>query len=114
MNKWATPIEIDDVTAAFPANVTGVILPPIEDVPEEFHYFGDTKWNKLVSLWFYKGLPEGAEFKARKGVDVDVALRQLGACLGSLQPKHEHKDAGVAYLMSLFFEDIVIPDEPAK
>jgi len=111
MGKWATPIEINDATMAFPANVTGTILPPIEDIPEDFHRLYGTKWNKIVSRWFYNGLPEGTEFKARDGIDTDIALRQLGACLGSYQPKHEHKEAGVAYLMSLFFEDVILPKE---
>lgn len=32
--------------------------------------------------------------------------RHISACLGSYEPKHEHKIAGVAYLLSLWFEPV--------
>ena len=42
----------------------------------------------------------------KQGISLSLALRHLGACLSSWEPKHEHKTAGVAYLMSLWFEDL--------
>jgi hypothetical protein len=40
----------------------------------------------------------------------DNAFRALQACLGSFAPKHEHKIAGVAYLLSEWCEPA--PDAP--
>jgi len=33
---WSIPKDVDDASVAFPANVIGKILPPMEDIPEEF------------------------------------------------------------------------------
>lgn len=103
------PTDVDDVMLAFPAHVVGKYLPEYEDIPEEFKR-GRTKWNDVMSQWFFKGLPGETEFIPKKDIDGSKALRHLKACLGSYEPSHEHKEAGVAYLMSLWFEDIIIPE----
>lgn len=83
-------------------------LPPWETLPREFQQ-GDTKWNRVASRWFFSGLPKGTIFSPKAGIDVQEALRHLAAILASFEPKQEHKEAGVAYLMSLWFYDIEIP-----
>ena len=106
-----TPIEVDAAMLAFPANVMGKYLPAKEDIPEEFWSRGNP-WAKLVSTWFYSGLPALPVF--REGVDPVHATRHLHVCMRSYEPKHEHKTAGVAYLMSLWCESPNIPDvDPA-
>ena len=99
------PIEVDQVTLAFPANV-GKFLPARDDIPEEFWQHGNP-WAKLVSTWFFSGLPRLPMFK--EGVDASMAVRHLATCMGSFEPKHEHKTAGVASLMSLWCESPEIP-----
>jgi hypothetical protein len=42
----------------------------------------------------------------KEGVDGNLAFRHLSAIQRSFTPKHEHKEAAVAYLASLWFEDV--------
>lgn len=103
---WSQPKEVSQVELAFPANVIGKFLPPKDDIPEE--YWDGHEMTRLASHWFYHGL-KGYTFVPKEGVDRTKALRQIGACLGSFEPKHEHKEAGVGYLLDLFFKEIKEP-----
>jgi len=40
------------------------------------------------------------------GIDQNKALRHIKAILGSFEPKHEHKEAAAAYLLSLWFKSV--------
>ena len=104
------PKDVNDVMEAFPSRVVGEYLPEWKDIPKEFQG-RSTKWNTLGARWFFEGLPEGTEFVPKEGIVVEKALRHLKVCLGSFEPGHEHKDAGVAYLMSLWFEDVIVPEK---
>jgi hypothetical protein len=81
------------------------ILPPREEIPAEF-YNGRTPWNEVFSKWFFSGLPEGTSFICKSGVVGQTAYDHLRAIIKSFEPKHEHKEGAVAWLMSLWFEDI--------
>lgn len=96
---WSQPQQISDVMLAFPASVIGTLLPPMSEIPQEFH---DSRnpWCKIASDLFFNG---GHLPKSRHGVDRNNAARHLRAVLGSFEPKHEHKEAGAAYLMSLWY-----------
>ena len=98
-----TPQDVDDLTMAFPASVKH-LMPTREEIPEDF-LRGRTKWNDLVGHWFFRGL-EGAEFTPRDGIDQAKALSHIKTVLGSFEPKHEHKEAAVAYLLSLWFKRV--------
>lgn len=107
-----TPKRIDSIDGVFPTTIEG-FLPPMSEIPEEFKR-SHTEWNKLFSRWFYSGLPKGTEFVPREGINRDEAIRHIRYCMKSFEPKHEHKEAGVAYLLSLWFERVEIPqDAPA-
>ena len=86
----------------FPVSVSGM-MPPYESVPQEFKR-GTTKWNTLFSEWFYAGL-KSLVLTPKPGIDRGEALGVIKAVMGSFEPKHEHKEAAVAYLLSLWFED---------
>lgn len=103
------PKKVDQATMVFPDQVIGEYLPDYASIPEEFKQ-GHTKWNQIVCEWFFNGLPKGTKFVPKDDIDKTEALRHIQTCLGSFQPKHEHKEAGVAYLLSLWFEDIIIPE----
>jgi hypothetical protein len=94
--------EIDDVTAAFPADV-GSLMPPYADIPREFKH-GRTKWNRLFSDMFYFGL-SSLQLAPRDGIDKQKAWRHIRTISQSFQPAHEHKEAAVAYLLDQWFED---------
>jgi len=108
-DDWTTPQEISDVEIAFPAHVLNR-MPEWDEIPPEFKRHRGTRWNELMARWFYDGL-KGHEFCAKEGVDKDAALRHLMAILGSYEPKHEHKEAAVAYLMSLWFTKVTVGNE---
>ena len=95
--------EIDDATMAFPANVEH-LMPKWQDIPGGFKNGNmRTEWNQLVSAWFFRGL-SSLKLVPMDGVDTSKAMRHLSAIMRSYEPKHEHKEAAVAYLMSLWFE----------
>ena len=82
-------------------------LPKWNDIPEEFKDRNcRTPENDLVSTWFFKGLTENdvERLRPRDGVDKEKALAACSACLCSWAPKHEHKEAGVAYLIREWFD----------
>ena len=94
--------ELDGVSAAFPTTVKG-FMPEYKDLPKEYTH-GDTKWHKLVADMFFCGLKK-LDLKPREGVDPKKAMRHIRYVLGSWEPKHEHKTAGVAWLLNEWFED---------
>jgi hypothetical protein len=99
------PQEVSDLDLAFPTRHEE-LLPKWEDIPENFRNMNDrSKWAQLVSDWFYYGLSK-LEGKTKEGIDSTMAIRHIKAILGDWGPKHEHKMAGCAYLLSLWFEEI--------
>jgi hypothetical protein len=96
--------EVSDVDIAFAARALDW-MPSWDEIPEEFKY-GDTEWNKIVSRWFFRGLSEKVEFHPKKGVDAEKAFRVIQATMGSFAPKHEHKEAACAYMLSEWFTKI--------
>lgn len=95
------PTAVDDATLVFPAYVSH-LMPPMNEIPEEFRE-GGSVWNEFARDMFFEGLPD-LKLHMVPGVDGDTAFRQLRAICGSFQPKHEHKEATIAYLSSLWFE----------
>jgi hypothetical protein len=107
------PQEVDEVFFAFPANVIDVLIPKEEEIPEEFrdNWHRDSHyWCKIVNDWFAGALGEDFGLYPKEGIDAQKAGRHCNAALRSFQPSHEHKIAGVAYLMSLWFKT---PEERA-
>lgn len=94
------PIAVTDRDMAFGGKCTE-ILPPMAEIPTEFHRQGSV-WLDWQSDWFYNGLKRYPVAKA--GIDLNLAMNNLKCIQGSFAPKHEHKQAGVAYLASLWFE----------
>ena len=103
MKKHIDPQEIDDATVVFPVSVAS-LMPDKADIPEDIMR-RHSKWCRVTSDWFFCGLHD-AKWKPRKGVDQRKALRHVGTILGSWEPKHEDKEAAVAYLLSQWFEDV--------
>jgi len=98
--------EVSDVDVAFGARALEW-MPPMEDIPEEFKEFpGRTEWHQIVSAWFFDGLSENVKFYPKDGVDAEKAFKVMRATLGSFAPKHEHKEAAVAYMLSEWFDKV--------
>lgn len=96
--------DLTDADLVFPARALSW-MPTMEQIPKEFRD-GDTEWNQIASQWFYAGISDDAEFVPREGIDPVKAVRALKATLGSYAPKHEHKEAAVAYMMSCWFTKV--------
>ncbi len=104
--------EISDAEAAFPANPP---LPKWDEIPEDFRkgWAGSSHpWCRIPSKWFFKGgtLDEFG-LTPKDGVNADAAMRAIMACLRSFAPKHEHKIAGVGFMLSEWFD---LNEPPAK
>ena len=108
IDQWAVPQDVDGITIAFPANVCGTLLPPRDILPDEFRtgwHRDSNQWCKLAETWFFSGLH--GKFVTKNGIDETKAIRHLSACMGSFEPKHEHKIGGVGWLMSRWFVKFV-------
>ena len=103
------PIEIDDVSLAFPADALDY-MPAWEDIPEDFRN-GHTPWNEFQRTWFFEGLSKRFSFVPAtvdgETLNARNIYRQLVAIQSSYAPKHEHKEAAVAYLASIWMESMV-------
>jgi hypothetical protein len=78
-------------------------LPEHSLIPEEF-VKSQTKWNRLFNDMFFCGLAS-LQLVPHEGVDTVKAQRHIKALMKSFDPRHGRKEAGVAYLMSQYFED---------
>lgn len=79
------------------------LLPKYEEIPEEFKK--SRHWAvKLISKWFFSGAKSDEIPPCKPGIDRKAALAHIKTCLGSFSPKHEHKEAGCAYLLAQWFE----------
>jgi hypothetical protein len=105
--KTWTPQEVSDLDVAFAASVRH-LMPAMDEIPEEFRR-DRTPYNKAVDTWFFEGLNRSA-LRVKDGVDERAAIRHLSCIMRSFGPRHEHKTAAVAYLMSLWF-DLVQPQQ---
>ena len=94
------PIPVSTADIAF-GDKAMQILPRMTAIPKEFHNKSN-EWNRFVSGWFFSGLKRYPV--PREGIDFDLALKNLKCVIGSFEPKHEHKEAGAAYLASLWFK----------
>jgi hypothetical protein len=83
---------------------TTKLLPKPAEVPEDMSFLSDSKWNNLFKDLFFCGLSE-LSITPKEGIDTDMALKCIKAHMSSWEPKHEEKEAGVAYMMSILFED---------
>lgn len=104
-DKWAQPQEVSNALSVFPGDVRH-LMPAMEEIPSEFKG-SSNPWVKFQSKWFFFGLGDMEGVILADGVDGDLAFRHLGCIQGSYQPKHEHKEAAVAYLASRWFKEVI-------
>ena len=97
--------EVTPLDAAFGGGAMK-ILPPYKDIPDEFKDWNSrNKWVQVVTDWFFRGL-KNCKWTPKPGVDTKKALAAVQCCIGSFEPSHEHKEAGCAYLLSQWFDDV--------
>lgn len=90
----------------FPTDVSH-LMPDMAEIPEDFHRgWGEAKpWVKFQRDWFFSGLVN-VEAQVKEGLDPKAVWGHLKAIQGSFEPKHEHKEAAVAFLASQWFESV--------
>ena len=97
--------ELNDVAVAF-GDISA--LPAWDDIPEDFRrnwHRESHPWCRIPSKLFFKG-GKLSDFglTPKDGVDGGMANRAIRSCLGSWTPSHEHKIAGVAFMLSEWFD----------
>lgn len=107
MSKWSTPKEVTDLDMGFGPRILKEYLPEMSEIPEDFRRErGEAKkWTNIVDDWFFSGIQK-LVLKPKAGIYGNKAFRHLTVVMSSREPSHEHKTAGVGYLMSLWFDDI--------
>lgn len=104
------PKPVSDLELAFPAGrIMSDLMPAMADIPEDFRRDrGNAReWVRFQQQWFFRGL-KTVDIVAKPGIDRSAAIRHLAAIQGSYEPQHEHKEAAVAYLASLWLEPVEI------
>ena len=104
MSKWNLPKEVSDLDLGFGPKNLEEYLPAMSEIPEEFReQRGEAKkWIQVVDDWFFSGI-HNLVATPKVGVDKKTAMRHLKTILSSYDPQHEHKTAGVAWLLSQWF-----------
>lgn len=99
-----TPVKVDAIDQAFGGKIDK-LLPTYASIPDEFKRHNGNKWVDVVETWFFEGL-DPKRLIPEPHIDKRDALGHLRAIMCSFEPKHEHKIAGVAYLMSMWFAEV--------
>jgi len=102
MEKWQFPKDPGDNLFG-PSNIMD-FMPAEEEIPKEF-WRGNTKWNKLFNDWFFNGIKD-LQFDLKDDVNGEIMMKHIGAVMGSWAPQHEHKEAAVVFLFSLWCNDV--------
>lgn len=79
-------------------------LPPYNAIPNEFKSSRNPFAEIATRLFFQGGRLSDFGLTPKPGVDLEKASRAVKATLGSWEPKHEHKEAGVAFMLSEWFD----------
>lgn len=105
---WSKPFPLSKAEVVFPAGALH-FMPKEDEIPKEF-WPGrgtDTKesafWMRFQSDWFFSGLKPSLQIDLKEGIDGPTAMAHLAAIQGTFACRHQHKQASVAYLCSLWF-----------
>lgn len=95
--KHPTPQDLATISDLDIAFGTERLLPAWEDLPQEFKTGND--YTRLAEAIFY-GRPLSGRIEFKEGFEPEQLNRVVRAHLRSFAPKHEHKIAGVGYLIA--------------
>lgn len=103
------PQKTTSADLALGASNLAKFLPDFDDLPREFQR-EQNPWCRIVDSWFCSGV-NVKSWVAKQGIDKSEAIAHCKAIMASFEPSHEHKIAGVAFLLSQWFEPL---NEPAQ
>lgn len=93
-----TPEDMASITDAEMAFSTDRLLPAEADIPAAF--FAGNLYTKLAESLFYGRELPAIEIEMKAGFDPQMLNRAVRAHLSSFGPSHQHKIAGVGYLIA--------------
>ena len=106
LSKYDKPQELAFLDAICPTDVLGVLMPHLDEIPDEFRDRHFNPYCVFASTWFYKGVDA---FELRSDINHKQAMQHLGACLRSFGSSHEAKISGVGYLLKCW--GLVLTDD---
>lgn len=105
--------EVSDLDLAFPAAPP---LPAVQDIPDEFKRNPRNLFVRMADHLFSHGdvatFKDGQHLTLVEGLDPVKVQRAVLCCLRSYAPKHQHKIAGVAFMLSNWFTEDAQPKAP--
>jgi hypothetical protein len=108
--KWLRPQKIKNIDTMFGIidTVIDIYLPKWTELPMDFRReIGEAKkWINIVDDLFFCGARNIRCVVKDPTIDQVDIMRHVSMLLHSFEPSHEHKTAGVAYLLSLWCTDI--------
>lgn len=105
-STYEQPVAVSRVQQAFPADL-GDLLPPLDLIPEVFQKGRAGHVSTYARAMAIGRIDESLALIKRDDVDSEVAWKHLCTIAGSFEPRHEHKEAALAWLISLWFRDVV-------
>lgn len=102
--NFEKPLKVSGIDSAFGLNSCVGYIPAYEDISDEFKS-NHNVYNKFISKWFFNGLEEEDlnKLKPKENIDLDQGLAHIASVMRSFNIKHEHKEAGCAFLLSNWF-----------
>jgi hypothetical protein len=92
--------EMISITAPELAFGTVRLLPPWDDIPEDFKR-GNRYTELAAAILNDRPLPADIKIELKKGFAPEALNRAVRAHLVSCEPRHEHKIAGVGYMIAM-------------
>lgn len=99
---FSAPHEVSRAEGVFGGRDVFSLMPAYKDIPPEFKSTSNP-FCRIQAAWFFLGFKKWP-LEPKRGIDLGGAIAHLSAIQASFEPPHEHKAAGAAYLMSLWFE----------
>lgn len=96
--------EVTDLFLALPTDVQH-LMPTMDEIPADFKRWRGNAWARFVAQWFFQGA-DSSVLVPKQGISKAKALRHVTAIMRSFEPKQEHKEAAVAFLLSQWFEPL--------
>lgn len=98
MSYTVTPADMASISDAEVTFGTMRLLPAWQDIPQDFGR--GNRYTELASALFNGSELPNWEIEMKEGFDPQVLNRAVRAHLQSFGPKHEHKIAGVGYMIA--------------
>lgn len=99
-SSMLSPRSASDLDMAFPSHVMGTFLPKPEWIGERSSWL-NSSWGHLADALFAGKPPD---LSCSMEHDDQLVSRHVHVCLGSYEPSHQDKIAGVAFLLAVWMD----------